>query len=146
MARTIGAAEVDAFAALSGDVNPVHLDDAYAANSRFGRRIAHGAIAIGMISAVLGNRYPGPGSIYVKQNVAFKRPVFLGDTVTAIVEAVGYRADRGLLTLRTTCVNASGELLIDGEALVLVADVTGPFLLDVPAAATDDVDSTRTYV
>jgi 3-hydroxybutyryl-CoA dehydratase len=145
MARTIGAAEVEAFAALSGDANPLHVDEAYAAKSRFGKRIAHGTIAIAMISAVLGNRYPGPGTIYVRQDVVFKRPVFLGDTVTAVVEAIAYRADRGLLTLRTSCVNGSGELVIDGEAVVLVADVTGPILLDDPSGA-DVVDSSRTYV
>ncbi len=130
LVRTIGAAEVDAFAALSGDHNPVHLDEAYAAKSRFGRRIAHGAIAIGMISAVLGNRYPGPGSVYLSQKIAFKRPVYLDDTVTAVVEATAYRADRGLMTLRTSCSNERGEIVIEGEALVLVTEATGPVFLD----------------
>jgi 3-hydroxybutyryl-CoA dehydratase len=142
--RTIRGADVDAFAALLGDSNPVHLDEAYASKTRFGRRIAHGAIAVSMISSVLGTRYPGNGSIYVSQSVRFKRPVFLDETVTAIVEATSYNEARGLLTLRTWCENQRDELVIDGEALILTTDVTGPFLLDAPDER--NIDSATTYV
>src|ERR1700739_4918265 len=103
--RQVTAEVVEAFARVSGDTNPVHLDEMYAAKSRFGRRIAHGILAVSYISAVLGTVFPGPGTIYLSQNVSFLKPVFLGDTVTATVTVSKYRAEKGILTLVTECTN-----------------------------------------
>ena len=109
-----------AFADLSGDHNPVHLDDEYAATTRFGRRIAHGMIAAGLISATLANELPGPGSVYLSQSLKFTAPVFPGDEVTATVEIIKVRPDKPIITLKTTCTNQDGELVLDGEAIILV--------------------------
>lgn len=124
--RQVTAEDVDAFARVSGDVNPVHLDAEYAAGTRFGRRIAHGMLAVSYISAVLGTRFPGPGTIYLSQNVSFLKPVFLGDTITATVAVSKYRAEKGILTLITECWNQRGEKVVDGQAVCLVTDVAGP--------------------
>lgn len=121
--RQVTAEVVEAFARVSGDTNPVHLDEMYAAKSRFGRRIAHGMLAVSYISAVLGTVFPGPGTIYLSQNVSFLKPVFLGDTVTATVTVSKYRAEKGILTLVTECWNQHGEKVVDGQAVCLVTDV-----------------------
>lgn len=117
---TITAAEVETFAHLVGDLNPVHMDDDFARRTRFGRRIAHGMLAGGLISAVLANDLPGPGTIYLSQQMKFLAPVYLGDTVTATVEVVAWRADKRIATLKTDCYNQDGQPLIAGEAVVLV--------------------------
>ena len=83
--RVVGAADIEAFAAVSGDNNPVHLDEAYARGTPFGGRIAHGMLAAAYISAVLGTELPGPGAIYLSQSLRFRRPVKIGDPVTARV-------------------------------------------------------------
>jgi 3-hydroxybutyryl-CoA dehydratase len=108
------------FATLTGDTNPVHLDDDYAAGSRFGRRIAHGMIAAGLISATLANDLPGPGTVYLSQSLKFKLPVFPGDTVTATVEVLSVREDKPIVTLSTVCTNQDNEVVLEGEAVVLV--------------------------
>src|ERR1041385_1489623 len=86
-----------AFADLTGDTNPVHLDDAYAAGTRFGRRIAHGMIAAGLISAALANDLPGPGTVYLSQTLQFKAPVYPGDTITTTVEVMVSPVETGAL-------------------------------------------------
>ena len=111
--RTVAAADLDAFAAVTGDTNPVHLDEAYAAATPFKGRIAHGMLSAGYISAVLGTRLPGPGAVYVSQSLSFRRPVRIGDEVTAIDAA------RGRVTFATTCVVA-GKTVVEGEAVVVV--------------------------
>src|ERR1700712_2549770 len=98
MTREVGAADIDAFAAVSGDTNPVHLDAAYAAATPFGERIAHGMLAGAYISAVLGVKLPGPGAIYLSQSLRFRRPVKIGDQVTARVTVTALD-DRGRATL-----------------------------------------------
>ncbi len=118
--KTITHADIEAFAALTGDRNPLHLDDAFARQSRFGRPIAHGVLVAGVISAALGMVLPGPGAIYLRQTLKFLRPVYPGDTVTATVEVTAYRVDKGIVTLRTVCVNQSGDPVVDGEAVLLV--------------------------
>lgn len=110
---------IRAFAQASGDTNPVHLDDAYAATTSFGRRIAHGMLSAGIISAVLGNDLPGPGTIYLGQELKFKAPVYIGDTLTATVELVKYREDKRIATFRTTCTNQDGVVVVEGEAVVI---------------------------
>ena len=109
------------FADLSGDHNPVHLDDAYARTTRFGRRIAHGMIAAGLISATLANDLPGPGTVYLSQTLQFKAPVFPGDTITTIVEVKSIRPDKPIVTLATFCKNQDGKVVLEGEAVVLVS-------------------------
>jgi len=112
---------IHAFAGLTGDTNPVHLDDAYAAGTRFGRRIAHGMIAAGLISATLANDLPGPGTVYLSQSLQFKAPVFPGDTITTTVEVKTVRPDKPILTLRTVCTNQQEVVVLEGEAVVLVS-------------------------
>jgi 3-hydroxybutyryl-CoA dehydratase len=125
-AKTITQADIEAFAGLTGDRNPLHLDDAFARRSRFGRPIAHGTLVAGVISAALGTVLPGPGAIYLSQTLKFLRPVFPEDTVTATVEVTAYRADKGIVTLRTTCANQLGDRVIEGEAVLLVRDPAKP--------------------
>ena len=116
--RTASAADVEAFAAVTGDNNPVHLDEAYAAATRFGGRIAHGMLSAGYISAVLGTRLPGPGAIYLSQSLAFRRPVKLDDAVTARAEVVAIDEASARVTLRTVC-SVNGKVVADGEAVVM---------------------------
>lgn len=117
--QTITDATIRAFAELSGDFNPVHLDDAYAASTRFGRRIAHGMIAAGLISAALANDLPGPGTVYLSQTLNFKAPVYPGDTITATVEVTSLHESKPIATLATVCANQDGVVVLDGEAVVL---------------------------
>ena len=112
---------IRAFADLTGDTNPVHLDDAYAAGTRFGRRIAHGMIAAGLISATLANDLPGPGTVYLSQLLQFKAPVYPGDTITATVEVKSVRPDKPIATLTTFCKNQDDKVVLEGEAVVLVS-------------------------
>jgi 3-hydroxybutyryl-CoA dehydratase len=117
--KTITDADIRNFAAATGDMNPVHLDDDYATRTRFGKRIAHGMLTGGIISAILGNDLPGPGTVYLGQDFKFKAPVFIGDTVTARVEVVKYREDKRIATFHTTCTNQDGVLVLEGEAVVI---------------------------
>ena len=110
---------IRAFAELTGDSNPVHLDDAYAAGTRFGRRIAHGMIAAGLISATLADDLPGPGTVYISQTLQFKAPVYPGDIITTTVEVKSLRPDKPIATLVTTCKNQDDVLVLEGEAVVL---------------------------
>lgn len=112
---------IRAFANLTGDSNPVHLDDAYAAGTRFGRRIAHGMIAAGLISATLANDLPGPGTVYLSQTLQFKAPVHPGDTITTTVEVKSVRPDKPIVTLATVCTNQNNVVVLEGEAVVLVS-------------------------
>lgn len=120
--KTISDEDVRAFAQLTGDRNLVHVDEAYAASTPFGRRIAHGMLTASLIAAVIGNDLPGVGSIYLGQDLKFKAPVFIGDTVTATVEIIKYREDKRITTLRTTCIKADGTLVIEGEAVVIAPE------------------------
>ena len=121
--RTIEQADVDAFAAVTGDRNPVHVDEAFAQQTRFGRRIAHGMLTASLISSVLANQLPGEGSVYLGQTLQFVAPVFPGDEVTARVTVTEVRENRPIMKLETTCVNQRGETVIRGEATVLVSDI-----------------------
>jgi 3-hydroxybutyryl-CoA dehydratase len=119
LTRQVSAGDLDAFAAVTGDDNPVHLDEAYAAATPFGGRIAHGMLAAGYISAVIGTKLPGPGTIYVSQSLRFRRPVRIGDRVTARVEIVALDEARARVTLETTCL-VNGKAVVEGEAEVMV--------------------------
>lgn len=116
--RTITEQDVIEFARLSGDNNPIHLDDNYAAKTRFKKRIAHGMLTASMLSKVAGTQLPGPGSIYLNQTMRFKRPCYLGDTVTAEIKVLSVREDKPILTLSTIVRNQDGLVLMDGEAVV----------------------------
>jgi 3-hydroxybutyryl-CoA dehydratase len=118
--KTITESDVYAFAGITGDFNPLHVDAEFAAGGRFGQRVAHGALIVGLISAALGMRLPGPGGIYLSQSAQFRKPVRFGDTITATVEVVSYRPDKRILTVRTACTNQGGETVIEGEAVLLV--------------------------
>jgi 3-hydroxybutyryl-CoA dehydratase len=117
MTRVASAAVIEAFAELSGDLNPLHLDEAYAKTTSFGQRIAHGMLAGAYISAVLGTKLPGPGAIYLTQSLRFRRPVRLGDSVTARVTVKALDAKTGHVTLKTVC-EVRGKTVVDGEAVV----------------------------
>lgn len=119
ISKVVSPEVVKQFADLVGDRNPVHLDPEHAARSRFGRPIAHGMLAASLISAALGTELPGPGTIYLSQTLQFRKPVFVGDEVTATVTIVAMREDRPILTLETVCSNQAGEVVVTGEATVL---------------------------
>ncbi|MDR3318508.1 MAG: MaoC family dehydratase [Clostridiales bacterium] len=114
--------DVKAFARISGDVNPIHIDDDAAAASIFGKRVVHGILVTGLISAVLGNRLPGQGTIYLGQDSSFMAPVFLGDEITAEVEVFELRPDKKIAKLSTTCTNRSGKQVLKGTAVVKLAE------------------------
>jgi 3-hydroxybutyryl-CoA dehydratase len=118
MNRVVGSGDIEAFAQVSGDNNPVHLDDAYAKATTFGERIAHGMLSAAYISAVLGTRLPGPGAIYLSQSLRFRRPVRIGDLVTARVTVKAMDSAKGHVTLQTVC-EVNGKTVVDGEALVI---------------------------
>lgn len=121
--KTIEEADIVAFAEVTGDHNPVHLDESFAQKTRFGRRIAHGMLTASLISAVLANKLPGQGSVYLGQTLQFVTPVFPGDEVTARVTVTAVRNDKPIVKLETICVNQRGETVIRGEATVLLSDV-----------------------
>ncbi len=116
--KTFTDEDVRKFAEITTDVNPIHLDDEYAKTSIFGRRIAHGILVSGLISAVIANVLPGPGSIYMGQELRFTAPVFLGDTITAEVEVAELRQDKRIAKLITTCKKQDGTTVITGQATV----------------------------
>jgi acyl dehydratase len=119
--RMIDDAMIRGFADVTGDHNPVHLDDEYAKASFFGGRIAHGMLVASLISEVLGTRLPGPGTIYLGQQLNFRAPVRPGDTVTVRVEIVNLDRERDRITMATTVTNQRGEIVLDGEAKLKMA-------------------------
>ena len=108
------------FADVSGDYNPIHLDDEFAAKTRFGRRIAHGMLSGAFISAVLGTEFKDRKIVYLSQTMKFTAPVFLGDTVTTTATVKGIREEKGIVTLETVCTNQNGEVTVKGESAVMV--------------------------
>ncbi len=117
--KTIGDEDIQRYAEITGDTNPVHLDEEYARTTRFGRRVAHGMLTAGFISTVLGTKLPGPGTIYLSQSLRFLAPVYPGDTITATARIERYDEQRGRMTLSTVCSNGAGEQVLTGEAEVL---------------------------
>jgi 3-hydroxybutyryl-CoA dehydratase len=120
LTRTFIEADVQAFATLTGDFNPVHVDAEAAAASPFGERIVHGMLTASLLSTVIAMRLPGPGTIYLSQALNFLRPVKLGDTITARVEVTAIDTEKRRLTLATSVRNARGKSVIDGEATVQI--------------------------
>jgi acyl dehydratase len=115
--RTITDQDVREYARISGDNNPIHLDDAYAATTRFKRRIAHGMLVSSMLTKLAGMNLPGPGAIYVSQTLKFKGPCYVGDTVTAELTVTNIREDKPIVTISTIVRNDKNEILIDGEGV-----------------------------
>ena len=118
--KTFSEDDVHTFARITGDTNPVHLDADYAAQTPFERPIVHGMLSASVISALLANDFPGPGTIYLGQNLKFTKPVYYGDTLTATVTVTSFREDKGILNVDTVCVNQDGDTVIKGDAVVKV--------------------------
>lgn len=118
-AKTVTEADIAAFAGVSGDFNPVHINEEFAKTTMFKGRIAHGMLSGAFISTVFGMKMPGPGCIYVSQLLKFKAPVKIGDTVTAKVEVTGTNPDKKFVTFRTTC-SVGDKIVVDGEATLMV--------------------------
>ncbi len=116
--KTVSESDVYLFAGVTGDLNPAHVNEDYAKDTFFKTRIAHGMLSASFISTVIGTMLPGPGSIYMRQEVSFLAPVKIGDTVTAIVEVAEIVADKKRVRLRTYCINQDNKTVVDGEALV----------------------------
>ncbi|MCC7041215.1 MAG: bifunctional enoyl-CoA hydratase/phosphate acetyltransferase [Burkholderiales bacterium] len=114
--------DIDLFAAVSGDVNPAHLDAAFAATDQFGHIVAHGMWTAALISAVLGTKLPGPGTIYLGQNLRFVKPVTPGDTITATVTVKDKEDHKHIVTLDTVCTNQRGDSVLEGVATVIAPD------------------------
>jgi len=117
--RTVSEADILAFAGVSGDTNPVHVDGEFAASTMFGGRIAHGMLSASYISTVFGTRLPGPGCIYLSQTLKFKAPVKVGDTVVARVTVRELNAEKRRATFDTVC-TVAGKVVLEGEAQILV--------------------------
>jgi 3-hydroxybutyryl-CoA dehydratase len=111
---------VRTFADLSGDYNPIHIDEEFAKTTRFGRRIAHGMISGALISAVLGYEFKERRVVYLSQTMKFVAPVFIDDTVTATATVTNIREDKNIVTLETVCTNQNGETTLKGEAVVMI--------------------------
>jgi len=108
------------FAEVSGDFNPIHLDEEFAKTTRFGKRIAHGMLSGAFISAVLGNEFRERKIVYLSQTMKFVAPVFIGDTVTATGTITNIREDKNIVTLETVCTNQNGDVLVKGDAAVMI--------------------------
>jgi 3-hydroxybutyryl-CoA dehydratase len=119
VSKTITDDDVKTFASLSGDVNPVHLDDGFAASTIFKKRIAHGFLTGALFSTVLGTKLPGPGCIYLSQSMKFKAPVYIGDEVVATCKITAVDAEKGRVTLACDC-SIDGKTVLEGEALMMV--------------------------
>jgi len=119
MEKTISAQDVDLFASLSGDNNPIHLDDEYAKSTSFGQRIVHGMFSAALISAVAGTKLPGSGGVYLSQSLKFRKPIFIGNTAVATLTVTDINERRGRVTMRTD-VHVEGKLAVSGEAIYLV--------------------------
>ena len=125
LSKTISDADIKVFAQISGDENPVHLDDEYARRTAFGGRIAHGMLVAGLISAVVGTQLPGPGTIYLSQHLRFLAPVRPGDHVTAHVRITEWDSTTGRLTLLTEVSNQDEVTVVTGEASVVMSSYLG---------------------
>ena len=117
--HTITGAMIRAFAEATGDSNPLHLDEDFAAATMFGRRIAHGMLPAGILSGVLGTEYPGLGTVYLSQSLRFRRPVFIGDVITVRLEVLETIPAKNRVRLGTTCTNQDGVDVLVGEAVVM---------------------------
>jgi len=119
--KTISETDMYLFAGITGDFNPLHINENYAKKTIFKERIAHGILTAGLISATIGTKLPESGSIYLSQTLKFKAPVKIGDIITAEIEVVEKIEEKSNVRLKTMCKNQEGRVVIDGEAIVKVA-------------------------
>ncbi|MTK12185.1 MAG: MaoC family dehydratase [Clostridiaceae bacterium] len=117
--KTISETDVYLFAGITGDLNPAHVNQVASEKTMFKSRIAHGVLVSGFISACLGMHLPGPGTIYMGQQLKFTAPVYIGDTIKAEVEVIEMNVEKNRVKLRTACTNQNGKVVVDGEALVM---------------------------
>ena len=118
--KTITETDIVLFAGITGDFNPMHVDEVTASATKFGGRIAHGMLSASLLSATLGMKLPGPGAIYMSQSLRFTRPVRIGDTVTARVEVLELMTEKNRVRVGTECRNQAGDVVITGEATLFV--------------------------
>lgn len=116
--HTVTEEDIQVFGDLSGDYNPLHFNEEWASTTIFKGRIAHGLLTASFISTAIGMKLPGPGTIYLGQKINFKRPVRIGDTITALVEVVDKNDDKQHIILKTTCTNQDGKVVLDGDATI----------------------------
>jgi 3-hydroxybutyryl-CoA dehydratase len=116
--KTVSETDIYLYAGIIGDFNPVHINEDYAKKTLFKTRIAHGMLTAGFISAIVGNQLPGPGSIYIKEELNFLAPVHIGDTITARVEIIEIIAEKNRIRLKTSCKNQNEVLILAGEAVI----------------------------
>ncbi len=119
LTTTITSEDIITFAKLTGDVNPIHILDSFAKTTMFKERIAHGMLVSGFISTVLGTKLPGKNTIYLSQNVSFRAPVKIGDTLRVVAEVIKKRDDKKIITLQTNVYNQLNELVVEGTATIL---------------------------
>jgi 3-hydroxybutyryl-CoA dehydratase len=116
--KTVSETDIYLYAGITGDFNPAHVNAAYAEKTFFKTRIAHGMLTAGFISTILGTLLPGPGTVYLKQELRFMAPVRIGDTITARAEVTAKVEEKNKITFKTTCINQDGTVVLDGEAMV----------------------------
>lgn len=116
--KTVTESDIYLYAGIIGDFNPAHINQAYAEKTFFKKRIAHGMLSAGFISTVIASHLPGPGTIYIRQELDFTAPVYIGDTITATVTVVETETDKNRVTLDTRCENQDGVVVINGKAIV----------------------------
>lgn len=119
LSKTISEADVYGFAGISMDFNPLHVNEEFARSTRFGKRVVHGMLTASLISAVIGTTLPGKNTVYLGQTLKFTAPVFIGDTVTAVVEVTGKVEGKGIIKLKTTVFNQEKKNVLEGEATVM---------------------------
>lgn len=119
MAKTVSESDVYLFAGITGDLNPAHVNEVEASQSMFKGRIAHGMLSAGFVSAVLAMKLPGPGTIYLGQELKFTKPVRFGDTVTATCTVSEIKEDKNIAKLETVCTNQNGDVVLTGTATVM---------------------------
>jgi 3-hydroxybutyryl-CoA dehydratase len=116
--KTITDADILLFSAISGDLNPIHIDDVFSITTKFRRRIVHGMLTASLLSAVMGTKLPGPGAIYLSQTLKFLKPVYVNETISAEVEIIEITEKPPRIRLITRCINQDNECVLEGEALV----------------------------
>ena len=119
ISKTISEADIYNFAGICGDFNPLHVDEEFASKTPFKKRIAHGMLGASLISTLLGTTLPGKNTIYMEQNLKFKAPVYIGDTITARIEVLELVQEKNIARLKTEAYNQNGEIVIDGQATIM---------------------------
>jgi acyl dehydratase len=124
--QTVSARHVELYAEITGDRNPLHFDPAFAAGTRFGRLVAQGGIAAGMLNALVAMDLPGPGTVFMSQSLRYLAPTFIGDTLTAEIEVLSLKADKPVCQLRAVIANQDGVTVLEGECWTYTLRPGGP--------------------